>query len=285
MSKKIYNKIEKSFNKYVISQVIKKIPHYRQHKYSDIYCLDMFKDMLDDVVKWKSLQKLSTYQGASEYHYKYLNSVFNKWSKHDIFKDAYTEMINKNYYKLKHVKNSKTLKLFIDCSFINNMYGVDCKATNPEYKKKKCTKISVIADEQNNIISMDYDKTHLSPNKNPAFCHDLKLVQPNLNNMFIKIKRNNITKLCGDKGYISRKRYKLNNKKRIKIIAPKKRNQLIPNTRMQLNILKSRKSIERSFSFIKKYSRVFVRRDKNVINYISFLFLAMIDYFYKKNIN
>ena len=103
--------------------------------------------------------------------------------------------------------------------------------------------------------------------------------------MFIKINKNNITKLCGDKGYISRKRYKLNNKKRIKIIAPRKRNQLIPNTRMQLYILKKRKSIERSLSFIKKYNRVFVRRDKNIENYISFLFLAMIDYFYKKNIN
>ena len=90
----------------------------------------MFKDMLNDVVNWKSLQKLSAYKGDSEYHYKYLNSVF---------KDAYIEMINNNYYKLKHIKNSKTLKLFIDCSFINNMYGVNCKATNPEYKKKKCT--------------------------------------------------------------------------------------------------------------------------------------------------
>ena len=140
MSKRIYNKIENSFNKYVIKQVIKKIPHYRQHKYSDQYCLDMFKDMLGDLVKWKCLKKLLAYQGDTEYHYKYLNSVFNKWTKHDIFKDAYTEMLHDNYYKLKHIKNSKTLKLFIDCSFIYNMYGVDCKATNPEYRKKKCTR-------------------------------------------------------------------------------------------------------------------------------------------------
>ena len=132
---------------------------------------------------------------------------------------------------------------------------------------------------------MDYDKTHLSPNEIPAFCHDLKLVQVNLNNMFVKIQRNNITKLCGDKGYISRKRYKLNNMKRVKIIAPKRRNQLIPNTRMELNILKKRSSIERSLSFIKKYNRVVVRRDKNIKNYISFVFLAMLDSFYKKNMN
>jgi hypothetical protein len=70
--------------------------------------------------------------------------------------------------------------------------------------------------------------------------------------------------------------------KRIKIIAPKRRNQLIPNTRMELNILKKRSSIERSLSFIKKYNKIVVRRDKNIKNYISFVFLAMLDYFYKK---
>ncbi len=30
-------------------------------------------------------------------------------------------MLHDNYYKLKHIKNYKTLKLFIDCSFIYNM--------------------------------------------------------------------------------------------------------------------------------------------------------------------
>jgi hypothetical protein len=46
-------------------------------------------------------------------------------------------MLNNEYYKLKHIKNSTTIKLFVDCSFIYNMYGIVCKVTNPEYKKKK----------------------------------------------------------------------------------------------------------------------------------------------------
>jgi hypothetical protein len=40
----------------------------------------MFKEILNDVVKWKSLKKLFEYKGESKYHYKYLNIVFNKWS-------------------------------------------------------------------------------------------------------------------------------------------------------------------------------------------------------------
>ena len=43
-----------------------------------------------------------------------------------------------------------------------------------------------------------------------------------------------IVKLCGDKGYISKKRFKLNNRKRIKIIALKRRNQLIDTSKEQI---------------------------------------------------
>ena len=63
--------------------------------------------------------------------------------------------------------------------------------------------------------------THLSTG-NPSFCHDVKLVQKNLNNMFVEIQPNNITKLCGDKGYISKNKFKLNNNKRVGLITQKK---------------------------------------------------------------
>ena len=37
---------------------------------------------------------------------------------------------------IKHIKNFTSIKLFVACSFIYNMYGIDCKSTNPEYRKK-----------------------------------------------------------------------------------------------------------------------------------------------------
>jgi hypothetical protein len=58
--------------------------------------------MLNDLVKWRSIQKLSAYQEDTEY--KYLNSVFNKWIKHNIFKDTYTETVHNNYYKYWNIK-------------------------------------------------------------------------------------------------------------------------------------------------------------------------------------
>jgi hypothetical protein len=45
----------------------------------------------------------------------------------------------------------------------------------------------------------------------------------------------------------------------------KRKNQLTPNTKMELKILKKRSSIERSLSFIKKYNRDVVRKDKKIL--------------------
>ena len=75
MPLKINKLINKTFNKYIIDEVVKAFPVYRKHKYSFEYCLKMFKFMLDDVVKWRSLSELSSYKGIGEYHYKYLNSI------------------------------------------------------------------------------------------------------------------------------------------------------------------------------------------------------------------
>ena len=284
MSKKIHDKIKKTFDKCILDQVSKILPHTRKHIYSDEYCLSMFKFMLNDTVKWSSLTIASDYNKKNTYHYKYLNAVYNKWSRKNIFKKAYIEMIQTEYFKLKHIKKSDTINLFIDCSFMSNMYGSDCKATNPEYKKKKFTKLSAICDEENNIISLIYDKTHLSKRQNPAFSHDITLAQPTLDEMFINLKSNNTAKLCGDKGYISTQKFKLNNKKEIKIIAPKRENQKTKNTPEDEALLKKRSTIERCFAPLKKYSRVCIRRDQNIANYMNFVYFALLDMFYKKNI-
>jgi len=200
----IHKIINKTFDKYVLNIVDKQFPIIRKHKYSNKYFLDMFKFILTSVSNWKSLSLLRDYKG-NNYHYKYLNQVFNKWSSVDVFKNAYTNMLTERYFKLKHLKNNKNLRLFIDSSFITNMYGSDSIAIHPEYKKKKVTKINIIADNNNNILGVYSDPTHLNKRKKRSFSHDVKVVQNTLNNMNIKIPHKIITKIGGDKGYISKK--------------------------------------------------------------------------------
>ena len=43
---------------------------------------------------------------ASDYHYKYFNSVFNKWSNANILEDIYLDMLNNKYFHLEHIKNT-----------------------------------------------------------------------------------------------------------------------------------------------------------------------------------
>ena len=60
------------------------------------------------------------------------------------------------------VKNSNSLNLFIDAFFIINLYGINNVATNPDYLKKKCSKLSIISDEKKNILSVGINVTHLT---------------------------------------------------------------------------------------------------------------------------
>ena len=100
--------------------------------------------------------------------------------------------------------------------------------------------------------------------------------------MFINLKSTNTAKICGDKGYITTQTFKLNNKKEVKIIAPKRENQKSKNTAEDEELLKERSKIERCFAPLKKYNRVCIRRDQNIANYMNFVYFALLDMFYKK---
>ena len=204
MAKKIHKKINKLFDKYILDQINKKIPSYRKHKYSNEYYLKMFKFMLIDVTRWKSLTELAEYKGETDFHYKYLNSVFNKWSSKNIFHDAYKQLLQNEYLKLKYIKNNKTINLFIDSTFVTNLYGINSIAVNPEYRKKKYSKISIVSDAANVIIAIKHDETHLTERNKPAFKHDVKLVQSTLNNMCVQLPKDKIIKLGSDKGYLQK---------------------------------------------------------------------------------
>ena len=51
--------------------------------------------------------------GASDYHYKYLNSVFNKWSNENIFEDVYLDMLNDKYFHVELIKNTNEIPILL----------------------------------------------------------------------------------------------------------------------------------------------------------------------------
>lgn len=125
--------------------------------YTNLYFLNMFVYVLKHCTSWSSLTFLSVYPKGKKFknRYKYIAQVFN---------------------------------LFIDCSYVFNKYGVESIATNPEYRKKKVSKISLVSD----INGTDYDCTHIVNGNKRCFSHDIRLVQDTLNNMNLKLPINKV---------------------------------------------------------------------------------------------
>jgi len=275
--KKQIKSINSLYYKYIIQTVDELIPTIRKKDYSNKYLLDMFIHVLNNCSSWRSLSLLSSYPKKNPNHYKYINQVFNKWNSFKIFEVAYGKLLNNHYFKINDIAKSKSLNLFIDCSYIFNKYGVNCIATNPEYRKKKVSKLSIVSDHLGTILGVHYDKTHKNLKNKNCFSHDLKLVQNTLDNININIAHNITTKLGGDKGYISQDSFKLNNNKHVKIIAPKRKNQKKRNTVAEIKYLKNRGVVERSIATLKQSNRTQVRKDKKIENYMGFVYLSLIN--------
>jgi hypothetical protein len=276
-------RLEKTYETILLKLVEKYIPSIRKCKYTNKYFLNQFKNMLRDVVCWESLTITKDYPKNIEYHYKYLNQVFNKWVKFNLFELAYTELLKNHYFKLNKILTSKTLNLFIDTTYIINKYGVENITKNPEYKKKKVTKLSNVCDENKNILAVINCETHFNENKKcNVFSHDIKSVQNTLDKIKIKIPTYVRTKLVGDKAYITQDLFDLYGKN-IKIIAPKRKNQKTKNTKTEKKVLDKRYVVENSNANFKKPERVMVRKDKKIKNYMGFVYLSLLEHFCIKN--
>lgn len=153
---------------------------------------------------------------------------FLYWSKNFIFKKAFY-----NY-----LFNDNTNLLLIDATSIYNKYGTENIVINPEYKKKKVTKLSIVTNDKNFIHSIEvFDLKTKNENYNTAV-HDSKIIEKSLNNIKIKNKSKYFN-LLGDKAYKTKDNYKLNNKN-VKIITPDKKNAKNKNSNFYNNKLKKK---------------------------------------------
>ena len=307
----------------------------RSRTYNFEYYLNMFLLVLDDVTKWKSLTKTKIYNSDKNFHYKVIQNEFNRWTKYDIFKNAYTAYLNNKYKDKPMGNNKKSIDTFTDTSCFNNKYGRENVGVHPELHKKNTTKIAALVNDNCELLSMVELKTHLkkyegttykfsNPYKN-TIEHDIKTVQPLLNNILINIPKK--LNIGADKAYILNENFIYNNKN-IKLITPKREkskeqikkmikeknkkltdivhkinnnkninskyyNNLIKRqniineeinkllnikkpkyTQKEKYILGKRYLVEKYFRNIKKYDRIMVRKEHNIKNFMSFIYIA-----------
>ena len=92
---------------------------------------------------------------------------FQKWSKEGIFQRTYDHLL-----KLYCTKFSKTRQFIItDCSFVKNIFGIDCLGPSPVDRGRKASKLSIIVDEQGIVWSATFHPGNKSDPK--AFLHTL----------------------------------------------------------------------------------------------------------------
>ena len=231
------------------------------------------------MVSWKSLKHIHDYHNMKDFHWKTIYNEYNRWVKDNIFKDAYIKFLNDNYFKLSKVRKNKKLNLFIDVTKINNKYGSEYIGINNEYKKKNVTALTVICDDDKLPLAVSY--MDINKNKTKAgyntIKHDINGIQPTLNNIQIKLKKYINVNIIGDKGYITKNKFKVFNRE-IKMTCPKRKNQKTKNTKIEKKLLKNRHKIENFFASIKNYNRISIRRDKHILNYMSFVYMGLLKY-------
>lgn len=272
---KVYN----CFKKCILHIAELRYPLIRKRKYSLQYYLDKFLLLLNDMVSWKSLRHTYNYHNKKEFHWKSIYNEYNKWAKDNIFEEAYIRFMNNNYFKLSKIRKNRKLNLFIDVTKINNKYGSQYIGINNEYKKKNVTSLTAICDDNKFPLAVSYmsiNKNKTKTGKN-TIKHDIKGVQPTLNNIPIELKQYVKVNLIGDKGYITKNKFKVFNRK-VSMTCPKRKNQKRKNTKSEKILLKDRHKIENFFASLKNYNRISLRRDKHILNYMSFVYMGLLKY-------
>ena len=255
----------KRYKSYVIDVVKEKCPFKKRSKFSYEYYFDMFRIMLNDTNSWKALSRLSDCQSDSRYHYTTIRKMFNRWSKHNVFSIAYHKMLcdnNLNLPKLKGVDRS--IDLFIDATFVDNKTGSELVNVNPLYYKKNVTKLSIICDSK---------KTPLSITPFKSTTNDSITVIDSLKPLNIRRRVN----LIADKGYVMNRHKKqiLLKQYKVRLIVPKKKNQKkVRLSAFAKSKLRIRNVVENCIRTLKAYNRIMVRKDRLLINFMSFVHLG-----------
>lgn len=219
---------EEKYKKYIINVADNLFPQQRKRQFTSEYYLNKFLLVLDDVTKWKSLNKTEGFSDKTSFHYKTIENKFNLWSKYNVFGKAYSNFLNEHYFT--NIKSSKTKKIntFTDVTCISNKLGRQNVGVHPELHKKNTTKIASLIDENKVLLSITsaniYETEETLNNKTftkKTIEHDIKTVQPLFDNLLLNVPKHINFESSGDKAYSTQEKFKINGKE-IKIITSKR---------------------------------------------------------------
>lgn len=252
-----------------VNELYKNKHHKYKNKYSYEYYIDMMLFLLKDINSWSFLKNVVGYGNCNndipKYHYVTIKNKFNEWTKKGVFENAFK--------KYNNVDNNTNL-LYIDSTSVYNFKGNENVVINPENKKKKITKLSIISTKNGFIASIEpfLNKQTLKNGVNTSV-HDVKMINKTLENIKCINNESKNFYLIGDKAYKNKEKIYLNNKP-IKIITPDKKNAIKKNTKFENKKLKKRIIIEHCNLNLKRYERIMLRKEKKIKTFLSWIYIA-----------
>jgi len=279
--------INKTYFNIILKYVNKLCPNIRTPKYTNSYYLTNILSLLNEFVTWKSLRKSISYKNGKlankpmcdilkDNHYKTIAAKHLLWSRSKVYEFAYKEIM-----KMQIPTKGDHLQLIIDATLIINKTGIDEIGYGSETRKKKFTKLTVISDNDANLIAViahkANDKEIKFKNNDKIYQiktleHEIKGIVPAISSLRTN---KNIT-LTADAGYVMHDKDKLilKNKLKITLISPYRCNQNRENTKEEIELLKKRPKVENAIQKLKRYNRVHVRRDQLLCSYMGFVHMA-----------
>ena len=219
-------------------------PIYKITKY-----INIFLEKLESNLSWEKLEYIYKISKSQ------LHRIFTNWSVNNVFKYAFETFLK--VYNL-YIENDIA---YIDTTTIFNKYGyLDTVGMNTyESKKHKSNKVSIISNNRGIPLGINIGNGNI---------HDIKLLIDTLPKNII------FNTLYADKGYISKKLKETLLLRKIKIITPNKKKQIITNTREDQYELKNRMKIEHVNNRLKQNRSLNIRYAKDIKNFESYIYLG-----------
>jgi hypothetical protein len=177
----------------IIANIMDKYDNGNNHKcgrkklYDNKLCANIYIFILKTGVSYEVLHRFNIFDSKLLYA---AEKRFYKYSKKDLFKSSYTELLKKYY------DNNKTVFLNTDTSNIKNEYCVENQGFAKKLPNKLSSSLATINDDKGVVFSVKVFSGNTS---------DVKTVSPLLDNMLINVTStyHNPIYLSADKGYIS----------------------------------------------------------------------------------
>ena len=228
-------------------------PAVRQRKISNSDVLRMLCFALKTGVPWRYLPTSGQCDWSTAY------KRYKRWIRLGLFDKALSS-IRSMYANRRLSEDPSWFKeLFIDCSFVKNVGGVDCLGKNPTDRGRLATKLSAVVDNNMMPLSCEYF---------PGNTCDCSVAIETIDKIGCKVRVDKRYKntIVGDKGYVSQNIARELKKRNMKLLTPVKKGMTRTKklVRSHEELLRKRHKVENFFCRLDKFKKIHCRHEKSL---------------------